>query len=112
MLSSAKLYARWAGSKNYGSSTPLPFSLTRPGTSLAVTSFGVVPDSLNIVGNLGKAPDLVFSGDSQRELGVWTLGVSTTQASNLPSQLLSGGRVDGTLQDIWLVCEYDTQAVT
>ena len=57
--------------------------------------------------NLASTKTIELASEEERKLGDWTVEVSSTEVAGLDDELHTSGRLDGTLQDIWLVCDYD-----
>jgi Tc toxin complex TcA C-terminal TcB-binding domain/Neuraminidase-like domain len=108
IVTNAMLYARWSGARNFSASSPLTLALNRPG--LATPE----PRGLTVVAggqNLVVTPAIVPTG-TQRELGDWTIQISSDEVAHLIAELRTRDasddpRLDETLQDIWLVCDYE-----
>lgn len=54
---------------------------------------------------------IVLASEEERNLGDWTVEVSSAAVAGLEDELQTSGRLDGTLQDIWLVCDYGTSSL-
>ena len=121
LLTKATIYARWSGSVNFSADPPLTLDLLRPGlTPPSPTAppvpekreLAVVTDGLNLV----FTTEIPLTG-AQGALGNWTISISSKAVKHLDGALrtdhpLDGGlevehRLDETLQDIWLVCDYE-----
>ncbi|AUX35895.1 MULTISPECIES: hypothetical protein [Sorangium] len=105
-LTSYTLYARWNGKKHYSAGGELAVTMARPGVALE-DSRTLNPYPLDSVGGCSTgASDKVDLPQNERDLGTWTLSVSPTAVSQIDDELRTGSRLDDTLQDIYLPCEY------
>ena len=119
VLTKVKLYARWSGSVNFGEASTLTFDIVRPAFSPPVEP--PLREEGELIAetgwlNLASGPDIALTG-AQRDLGNWTISVSSEEVSHLDEALRTDTEVDGelepehrlneTLQDIWLVCDYE-----
>ncbi len=109
LLTCAKIYARWSGAKNFSATEPLTIDILRPGSPpLVPQDLTVIADGHDLV-----ATSVIAPTGTQRELGNWTIKISSDVVARLIEELRTNDaegnpRLDGTLQDIWLVCDYDT----
>ncbi|WP_437710017.1 hypothetical protein WMF45_35590 [Sorangium sp. So ce448] len=103
-LKSYTLYARWNGKTHYSEGGVLGVTMARPGVAPA--------DTLNLVEypddnerNTGASASQALPQNEQ-DLGTWTLSASRSAVGAIASDLSTNSRLDETLQDIYLLCEY------
>ncbi|WP_437793362.1 neuraminidase-like domain-containing protein [Sorangium sp. So ce693] len=103
-LKSYTLYARWNGKTHYSEGGVLGVTMARPGVAPA--------DTLNLVEypddnerNTGASASQALPQNEQ-DLGTWTLSASRSAVGAIASNLSTNSRLDETLQDIYLLCEY------
>ncbi|WP_437308363.1 neuraminidase-like domain-containing protein [Sorangium sp. So ce388] len=107
-LKSYTLYARWNGKTHYwnqGQGT-LEVTMARPGVT-AQDSRTLNQFPLDSAGgcNTGASDKVNLPADEQ-DLGTWTLSASREAVGEIASGLRTNSRLDDTLQDIYLLCEY------
>ncbi|WP_437894617.1 neuraminidase-like domain-containing protein [Sorangium sp. So ce124] len=106
-LKSYTLYARWNGKTHYSAGDELQVAMARPGVAeegpLTLNQF-----PLDSTGGCNTgASDKVNLSEGERDLGTWTLGASRTQVGVIDDELKTeDDRLNDTLQDIYLLCEY------
>ncbi|WP_437935494.1 neuraminidase-like domain-containing protein [Sorangium sp. So ce341] len=104
-LTSYTLYARWNGKKHYSAGGELQVSVARPGATLDTPTLVKYPDSNDR--NTG-ATQKVSLLESIRDLGTWTLSASRVAVGQIHGELKTvNNRLNDTLQDIYLLCEYE-----
>ncbi|WP_437314752.1 neuraminidase-like domain-containing protein [Sorangium sp. So ce385] len=108
VLTSVTFYARWSGEKFYSSGGTLSGHVTRPGAAAAELSLP------NYLGegqcNMGKSDTLSPTApDESWDLGTWTLSVTSGEVSAIADKLRTDNRLNHTLQDIYLLCDYRTE---
>ncbi|AUX35899.1 MULTISPECIES: neuraminidase-like domain-containing protein [Sorangium] len=103
-LTSYTLYARWNGKKHYSAGDELHVTMARPGGAVDTPTLLSYPDTN--ARNTG-ASDKVDLDTNERDLGTWTLSASRTQVGVIDDELKTeDDRLNDTLQDIYLLCEY------
>ncbi|WP_437606635.1 neuraminidase-like domain-containing protein [Sorangium sp. So ce834] len=108
VLTGVTFYARWSGEKFYSSGGTLSGHVTPPGAAAAALSLP------NYLGegecNMGKSVTLspTAPGGSW-DLGTWTLSVTSAEVSAIADKLRTDNRLNHTLQDIYLLCDYRTE---
>ncbi|WP_437965514.1 neuraminidase-like domain-containing protein [Sorangium sp. So ce260] len=104
-LTSYTLYARWNGKKHYSAGGELQVSVARPGAVLDTPTLVKYPDSNDR--NMGASVKVSLL-ESIRDLDTWTLSASRIAVGQIHGELKTGNnRLNDTLQDIYLLCEYD-----
>ncbi|WP_437587187.1 hypothetical protein [Sorangium sp. So ce1000] len=103
-LKSYTLYARWNGKTHYSEGEPLGVTMARPGVAQPDTPvLNGYPD--NDERNTGASVSVSLQNGEQ-DLGTWTLSASRDAVGEIVSDLRTNSRLDDTLQDIYLLCEY------
>ncbi|WP_437951056.1 neuraminidase-like domain-containing protein [Sorangium sp. So ce296] len=109
-LTSYTLYARWNGKKSYwkhgDTQGKLQVTVVRPGATQPDTpTLEAFPDSSHDRDTGASVSASLQNGE--QELGTWTLSASPNQVGAIVSELRTeDGRLNDTLQDIYLLCEY------
>ncbi|MEO5729815.1 MAG: hypothetical protein ABI134_08745, partial [Byssovorax sp.] len=112
ILSKVTIYARWNGAVDFSATSPLELKIFKPG----VPPPDPVEKELTVLTgghNLVATEQIVLAG-VERELGDWRIEISSDEVGKLVEQLRTSSnptRLDGTLQDIWLVCDYGTSSL-
>ncbi|KYG10690.1 hypothetical protein BE21_10530 [Sorangium cellulosum] len=108
VLTSVTFYARWSGEKFYSSGGTLSGHVTRPGAAAALLS---LPSYLGEGEcNMGKSDTLSPAAPGESwDLGTWTLSVTSDEVNAIADKLRTASRLDHTLQDIYLLCDYRTE---
>ncbi|MGK4001455.1 neuraminidase-like domain-containing protein [Sorangium sp. So ce1036] len=108
MITRASLYARWNGEQYYSSGGALAVQVAPPGAEAQPCTLTAYPDSNQR--NTGKSDDLTLPVDGVA-LGAWTLSASSGAILSIASGLKTeDNRLNDTLQDIYLLCEYRFQS--
>ncbi|XXY16217.1 neuraminidase-like domain-containing protein [Sorangium sp. So ce216] len=107
-LKSYTLYARWNGKTHYwnqGQDT-LEVTMARPGVAVQdLRTLNQFP--LDSAGGCNTgASDKVSLPPDEQDLGTWTLSASRGAVGEIASDLRTNSRLNDTLQDIYLLCEY------
>ncbi|HTN87935.1 MAG TPA: neuraminidase-like domain-containing protein [Sorangium sp.] len=106
-LKSYTLYARWNGKTHYwnpGQGT-LQVTMARPGAA-AQESPTLNQFPLDSAGGCNTGASEVDLPSDEQDLGTWTLSASRGAVGQIASDLRTNSRLDDTLQDIYLLCEY------
>ncbi|AGP39917.1 hypothetical protein SCE1572_38745 [Sorangium cellulosum So0157-2] len=109
-LTSYTLYARWNGKKPYwkhgDNQGKLQVTMVRPGATQPDTlTLAEYPDSSDDRDTGASASTTLQNGE--QDLGTWTISASRTQVGEIVSDLRTeNNRLNDTLQDIYLLCEY------
>ncbi|WP_437741771.1 neuraminidase-like domain-containing protein [Sorangium sp. So ce1504] len=111
-LTKVTFYARWNGEVAYTSALALDIGVAPPGAAATLVGLPGYPD--NSARNTGKSESMSPSGDPW-DLGTWTLTASSNEVDDIASALRTTTtptppttihRLNHTLQDIYLLCEY------
>ncbi|WP_437575049.1 neuraminidase-like domain-containing protein [Sorangium sp. So ce887] len=108
-LTSVTFYARWNGKVAYTSGVALEVLVAPPGATATERALPGYPD--NNARSTGKSVTLSLS-NNERDLGTWTLSASSVAVGEIAQELRTttttpaSHRLNDTLQDIYLLCEY------
>lgn len=111
-LTKVTFYARWNGEVAYTSALALDIGVAPPGAASNVVALPGYPD--NSARNTGKSESMSPPGEPW-DLGTWTLTASSDEVGQIASALRTTTtptppttihRLNHTLQDIYLLCEY------
>ncbi|WP_438038806.1 hypothetical protein [Sorangium sp. So ce128] len=103
-LTSVTFYARWNGKVAYTSGTALQVGVAPPGAAASTIALPGYPDGVSR--NTGKGASMSPPGGSW-DLGTWTLSASSDKVDDIAGDLrTTSNRLNDTLQDIYLLCEY------
>ncbi|WP_438015326.1 neuraminidase-like domain-containing protein [Sorangium sp. So ce315] len=106
VLTSVTFYARWNGEHFYGCGGALTVGVKPPGA--AVESLSLPAYLGNADSNIGKSAALSApTSPGSWDLDTWTLSASSDDVLPLAGKLKTAdSRLNDTLQDIYLLCEY------
>jgi hypothetical protein len=100
-LTKVTFYARWNGKVPYTDGGALTVQVKPPVGDASTVALVGYPDSTQR--NTGRG-SVTANGLA---LGTWTLDAGKLAVSQIASPLRTSNRLDSTLQDIQLLCEYD-----
>ncbi|WP_437597402.1 neuraminidase-like domain-containing protein [Sorangium sp. So ce590] len=111
-LTSVTFYARWNGKVAYTSGVALEVLVAPPGATATERALPGYPD--NNARSTGKSATLSLS-NNERDLGTWTLSASSAAVGEIAQALTTtttpaSHRLNDTLQDIYLLCEYSFES--